>query len=203
MVRKLRREVMVTTEEKSLNRMGDEYTSVTMLHSISSLDPSQNLQRIAPIVSISAQGVHIREPRTTRRWGTSQRSGAFSMCAAVNEPSRPYGRFCVLMSGCVMKYSSASRGEIHRFVMVERYNHCSIYRQLNSPTHRGDVLLHLRCRGPNVMRCDASFKKGDEMGWFQHGSTIVVFAPKGFAVCAEIADGRPLLMGQALMRLPD
>ena len=69
--------------------------------------------------------------------------------------------------------------------------------------HFLDVLLHLRYRGPNVMRCDASFKKGDEMGWFQHGSTIVVFAPKGFALCDEIADGRTLRMGQALMRLPE
>ena len=69
--------------------------------------------------------------------------------------------------------------------------------------HFLDVLLHLRYRGSNVMRCDASFKKGDEMGWFQHGSTIVVFAPKGFALCDEIADGRTLRMGQALMRLPE
>ena len=69
--------------------------------------------------------------------------------------------------------------------------------------HFLDVLLHLRYRGPNVMRCDASFKKGDEMGWFQHGSTIVVFAPKGFVLCNEIADGRPLRMGQALMRVPE
>ena len=69
--------------------------------------------------------------------------------------------------------------------------------------HFLDVLLHLRYRGPNLMRCDAIFNKGDEMGWFQHGSTIVVFAPEGFAVCANIADGTPLLMGQPLMRLPD
>ena len=69
--------------------------------------------------------------------------------------------------------------------------------------HFLDVLLHLRYRGPNVMRCDASFKKGDEMGWFQHGSTIVVFAPKGFIVCDEITEDTPLFMGQPLMRLPD
>jgi phosphatidylserine decarboxylase len=69
--------------------------------------------------------------------------------------------------------------------------------------HFLDVLLHLRYRGPNLMRCDASFAKGEEMGWFQHGSTIIVFAPKGFAVCDTIADGTPLFMGQPLMRLPD
>jgi phosphatidylserine decarboxylase len=40
-----------------------------------------------------------------------------------------------------------------------------------------DVLLHLRYRGPNVIPCDAAFAKGEEMGWFEHGSTIIVFAP--------------------------
>ncbi len=69
--------------------------------------------------------------------------------------------------------------------------------------HFLDVLLHLRFRGPNLMRCEASFKKGQEMGWFQHGSTIIVFAPKGFTVCDNIADGTPLSMGQPLMRLPE
>ena len=69
--------------------------------------------------------------------------------------------------------------------------------------HFLDVLLQLRYRGPNVMRCDASFKKGDEMGWFQHGSTIVVFAPKGFIVCDKITEDTPLFVGQPLMRLPD
>src|SRR5262249_8212437 len=33
--------------------------------------------------------------------------------------------------------------------------------------HFLDVLLGLKHRGPNVVACDASFKKGDEIGWFQ------------------------------------
>src|SRR6185503_20964412 len=40
--------------------------------------------------------------------------------------------------------------------------------------HFLDVLLHLRYRGPNVIACDAIYRKGEEMGWFQHGSTIIV-----------------------------
>ena len=45
----------------------------------------------------------VRVPlRTSRHWNSSS---AFSMCSAVSAPSRPYGRFCVLMSGCVMKYA--------------------------------------------------------------------------------------------------
>ena len=42
-----------------------------------------------------------------------------------------------------------------------------------------DVLLHLRYRGPNVIRCDAAMQRGEEMGWFEHGSTIIVLAPAG------------------------
>ncbi len=65
--------------------------------------------------------------------------------------------------------------------------------------HCLDVLLHLKYRGPNKMRCDAHYAKGDEMGWFQHGSTIIVFAPKGFRLCPEITEGAPIRMGQRLM----
>jgi phosphatidylserine decarboxylase len=65
-----------------------------------------------------------------------------------------------------------------------------------------NALLHLRYRGPNVITCESSFGKGDEMGWFQHGSTILVFAPRGFSLCADIVDGARIRVGEALMRLP-
>ena len=66
--------------------------------------------------------------------------------------------------------------------------------------HFADVLLHLKYRGPNRIACDARLKKGEEMGWFQHGSTILVFAPRGFSLCA--APGSVIRAGQPLMRLP-
>lgn len=66
--------------------------------------------------------------------------------------------------------------------------------------HFLDVLLHLRYRGPNLIACDAAFKKGDEMGWFQHGSTIIVFAPRGFSICEGVMEGVPMRVGQKLMR---
>ena len=69
--------------------------------------------------------------------------------------------------------------------------------------HFIDVLLHIRYRGPNRIPCQASFKKGEEMGWFQHGSTILVFAPKGFSLSPEIVEGKRILMGEALMELPE
>lgn len=68
--------------------------------------------------------------------------------------------------------------------------------------HFLDVLLHLRYRGPNVIPCQADFTKGQEMGWFQHGSTIIVFAPQGFSLCQGVGDGVPVRMGQPLLRLP-
>ena len=68
--------------------------------------------------------------------------------------------------------------------------------------HFLDVLLHLNYRGPNVIACDAAFARGEEMGWFQHGSTIIVFAPKGFTQCENVQAGSVIRMGQPLLRLP-
>ena len=66
--------------------------------------------------------------------------------------------------------------------------------------HFLNVLLHLKYGGPSVIPCQASFAKGQEMGWFQHGSTIIVLAPKGFTLCEGLETGSRILMGQALMR---
>jgi phosphatidylserine decarboxylase len=68
--------------------------------------------------------------------------------------------------------------------------------------HFLDVLLHLKHRGPDVIPCDASVRKGEELGWFQHGSTIIVFAPDGFALTDNVHEGAIIRMGQPLMKLP-
>ncbi len=68
--------------------------------------------------------------------------------------------------------------------------------------HCLDMLLHLRYRGPNEMPCDAAVAKGQELGWFEHGSTIIVFAPRGFMLAEGIRSGTGIRMGQPLMRLP-
>jgi phosphatidylserine decarboxylase len=68
--------------------------------------------------------------------------------------------------------------------------------------HFLDVLLTLAHRGPNVMTCNAPFRKGEEMGWFQHGSTIIVFAPDGFTLCEGVQEGAMIRVGEGLMRLP-
>jgi phosphatidylserine decarboxylase len=64
------------------------------------------------------------------------------------------------------------------------------------------VLLHLKYRGSNVMHCDAKLRKGQEMGWFQHGSTIIIFAPPGFTLCENIRAGKTIRMGEPLLMLP-
>jgi phosphatidylserine decarboxylase len=62
--------------------------------------------------------------------------------------------------------------------------------------------LNLQYRGPNLIKCDAHFAKGDEMGWFEHGSTVVLFAPADFALADGVAEGTTIRMGEPLMRLP-
>jgi phosphatidylserine decarboxylase len=63
----------------------------------------------------------------------------------------------------------------------------------------GDAELRVRASTP-VSK--TSFQKGEEMGWFQHGSTIIVFAPDGFTSCDDVREGANIRMGQPLMKLP-
>ena len=67
--------------------------------------------------------------------------------------------------------------------------------------HFLNVVLNLKHRGPNDIPCDAAFRKGDELGWFQHGSTAIVFAPEGYALCDGIRDGARVHVGEPLIRL--
>jgi phosphatidylserine decarboxylase len=65
-----------------------------------------------------------------------------------------------------------------------------------------DGPLNLKYRGPNVITCNAHYRKGDELGYFEHGSTIIVFAPDGFALADNVREGARIRMGEPLMRLP-
>jgi phosphatidylserine decarboxylase len=65
---------------------------------------------------------------------------------------------------------------------------------LGATTLRDRAVADTPCRSPHA--------KGQEMGWFEHGSTIIVFAPPGFTLAAGIERGARIRMGQALMRLP-
>jgi phosphatidylserine decarboxylase len=63
-----------------------------------------------------------------------------------------------------------------------------------------DVLLHLKYRGPHLIPCNAGVRRGEELGWFEHGSTIILFAPPGAQLVPGIEPGTRLAMGQAIMR---
>ena len=64
-----------------------------------------------------------------------------------------------------------------------------------------DVILHLKYQGPNRIECNARLGKGEEMGWFEHGSTIIVFAPPDVSLCAQWTSGDIIRMGQPLLNL--
>jgi len=57
----------------------------------------------------------------------------------------------------------------------------------------------VRAGGERVMPADARFARGEEMGWFEHGSTIVVIAPPSLQPVAALVDGQPIRMGQPLL----
>ena len=55
--------------------------------------------------------------------------------------------------------------------------------------------LHRECARTHLIACDSTFRKGDELGWFEHGSTIIVFAPDGFTLCENVRDGATFASG--------
>jgi phosphatidylserine decarboxylase len=49
---------------------------------------------------------------------------------------------------------------------------------------------------------NTTFRKGEEMGWFEHGSTIIILAPyDGLLLYETVQAGRTFRMGEPLMRL--
>jgi phosphatidylserine decarboxylase len=68
--------------------------------------------------------------------------------------------------------------------------------------HFLDILLNAQSRGPTIFPCDVSVRKGDELGWFEHGSTIIVLLPDHFEFCDNVKDGARIRAGQPLLRRP-
>lgn len=66
--------------------------------------------------------------------------------------------------------------------------------------HALDTRLHLRYRGPHEIPVKANYTRGQEMGWFEHGSTIIVLTPESVAPLPGLAAGQAVRMGQALWR---
>ena len=62
--------------------------------------------------------------------------------------------------------------------------------------------IDVRHGGPRTTQLSVPLTKGDEMGWFQHGSTIIVFAPAGFILTENVQQDSMIRVGEPLMRLP-
>ena len=60
--------------------------------------------------------------------------------------------------------------------------------------------LDLAYRGPNVIPCAAAYRKGDEIGWFEHGSTIVMLVPAAWSFAENVQSGKIIRMGEPLFR---
>src|SRR5437763_364941 len=68
--------------------------------------------------------------------------------------------------------------------------------------HFLDVTLNAQSRGPAVFPCDAKVSKGDELGWFEHGSTIIVLAPEHFEFADNVVEGGRIRAGESVLRKP-
>jgi len=68
--------------------------------------------------------------------------------------------------------------------------------------HALDVVLNAGTRGPTTFACDADVKKGEELGWFEHGSTIIVLAPEHYGFSDIVKEGARIRAGEALLRIP-
>lgn len=62
-------------------------------------------------------------------------------------------------------------------------------------------VLDLRYRGQHRIPCDAGFTRGQELGYFQSGSTILMFASGPYQLCDGITEGQTIRVGQPLLRI--
>jgi phosphatidylserine decarboxylase len=67
--------------------------------------------------------------------------------------------------------------------------------------HFLDLKFHHDYEGPQTIECDARQGRGQEMGWFEHGSTIIVLAPSGLRLAAGIATNHQIKAGEPLFAL--
>jgi phosphatidylserine decarboxylase len=68
--------------------------------------------------------------------------------------------------------------------------------------HFLDLTLNRQTRGPTVFLCDVEVRKGEELGWFEHGSTIIILAPSDFEFAESVKEGGRVRAGQPLLRRP-
>lgn len=57
----------------------------------------------------------------------------------------------------------------------------------------------VRSASAEQLACQASYAKGDELGYFQHGSTIILFATQEYKLREGLERGQQIRMGEALL----
>lgn len=62
-----------------------------------------------------------------------------------------------------------------------------------------DPHRNIRARPGLTFPRNVTFAKGEEMGWFEHGSTIVLIAPPGFVPASTLSEGQKIAMGAPLL----
>lgn len=67
--------------------------------------------------------------------------------------------------------------------------------------HSIDTTLNHGTPDGLVINANHRFIKGEELGWFEHGSTIILLAPPEFEFLDSLGTGHTIRMGQPLMRL--
>jgi phosphatidylserine decarboxylase len=68
--------------------------------------------------------------------------------------------------------------------------------------HFLDRVLNAQTMGQLMFPCDVTVRKGEELGWFEHGSTIIVLAPAHFEFCDNVAEGVRIRAGERLLHNP-
>lgn len=63
-----------------------------------------------------------------------------------------------------------------------------------------DPAIDLRRAIPRRIDCSARFQRGDELGHFEHGSTLIVLTGPGFSLAQELQTGGIVRMGRVLLR---
>lgn len=66
--------------------------------------------------------------------------------------------------------------------------------------HCLDTERSLREHGPGRRPCAARIGKGEEMGWFEHGSTIILFLPPDMRLADTLVEGQAIRAGAVIGR---
>jgi phosphatidylserine decarboxylase len=64
-----------------------------------------------------------------------------------------------------------------------------------------DTTFNLGCRQARRLRCDTTHRKGEELGHFCHGSTIIVLGTAGLTFLNTVQSGHIIRQGQPLFRV--